>query len=148
MTLPLSQRSQDQTLRTLTLDMLLTQQAQIGQMQGWLAAWNQPLASSPSSMETMPGMSDMNTMPGMASQTQVNALLTLPEPVAEVSFLRLMIRHHQGGVTMAQEVLRQTQQPAVVRLATAIVQSQQSEILAMQEMLRERGMASATRETR
>jgi uncharacterized protein (DUF305 family) len=137
MALALYQRSSDPTIRPLALDIILTQRAQIGQMQGWLAVWNQPLAQEPSSMDSM------HTMPGMASQQQVNALQTLPVADAEVSFLRLMIRHHQGGVRMAQQELRQTQQPEVVRLATAIVQSQQSEIQAMQEQLRERGVPTS-----
>lgn len=49
-----------------------------------------------------------------------------------------MIRHHQGGVFMAQEALRRTNRPEVVRLATAIVAGQQSEIDYMTDLLARR----------
>lgn len=78
-------------------------------------------------------------MMGMANREQVNELRTLPVPETEVSFLQLMIRHHQGGVMMAQEALRQTSRPEVVRLAEAISNGQQSEIEYMQGLLKQRG---------
>jgi uncharacterized protein (DUF305 family) len=80
-------------------------------------------------------------MIGMASREQINELGTLPVAEAEVTFLQLMIRHHQGGVIMAQEALRQTSRPEVVRLAEAIVNGQQSEIDYMQGLLKQRGAA-------
>jgi uncharacterized protein (DUF305 family) len=58
-----------------------------------------------------------------------------------VSFLNLMIAHHQGGVEMARTALAQTQQPEVVRLAQSIIDAQQGEITLMEGMLRERGAA-------
>jgi uncharacterized protein (DUF305 family) len=58
---------------------------------------------------------------------------------AEISFLQLMIAHHQAGVEMAQAILERTDRPDVVRLATSIVNSQQSEIELMTDMLAKRG---------
>ena len=133
MALIMDDRSTNQEIRTLARDITLTQQAQIGQMQGWLAVWSQPLSGP-----TAP-MNGMDSMMGMASQQQINALQSLPVPQAEVAFLKLMIRHHQGGIMMAKEVLRTSQRPEVVRSATAIVNSQQSEIQAMQGLLNQRG---------
>ncbi|HMN29918.1 MAG TPA: DUF305 domain-containing protein, partial [Caldilineaceae bacterium] len=40
----LRDRSDDEEMRQLALDILLTQQAQIGMMQGWLAVWGLPYA--------------------------------------------------------------------------------------------------------
>lgn len=128
----LRDRSTDEELRRFALDILLTQQAQIGQMQGWLAVWRLPLSG------LQPPMSGMGEMMGMATRQQINDLQTLTVPEAEVSFLQLMIRHHQGGVFMAQAALRQTNRPEVVRLATAIVQGQQNEIDYMTDSLARR----------
>ena len=125
-------RSDDEELRRFALDIMLTQQAQIGQMQGWLAVWNRPLAAPPGAIAS--------EMPGMATQQQINDLQTLPVDQMEVSFLQLMIRHHEGGVAMAQQALQQTNHSIVVRLAQAIIQSQQSEIAYMQELLKRRGV--------
>jgi len=133
MALLLRERSADAELRQLTLDIMLGQQAQIGQMQGWLAVWGLPLAGA------QPPMAGQAGMMGMATQQAVNALQTLPLAEAEVAFLQLMIRHHQGGVAMAEAALAQTQRPEVVRLATAIVQAQQGEITYMTQLLAQRG---------
>lgn len=155
----LRDRTSNQALRTLTLDIMLTQQAQIGQMQGWLAAWKLPLSapvppttpvkSQTTSTTPMEGMSDQSQMagdpsqmPGMATQAEINRLGSLPQAEAEVAFLQLMIRHHRGGVTMARKVLGQTSRPEVTRLAQAIVQSQESEISYMQDLLRQRGVST------
>ena len=38
------ERSEAEDLRRLALDIFTSQQVQVGQMQGWLAAWGQPLS--------------------------------------------------------------------------------------------------------
>jgi uncharacterized protein (DUF305 family) len=127
------ERSQDPTLRTFLLDLMLTQQAQIGQMHGWLAVWG----VSQSGLE--PPMNGMGEAMGMASREDINALGTLDLNDAEVKFLQLMIRHHQGGVMMAQSLLKQSQRPEVTTLANAIVTGQNSEIAVMKDLLEKRG---------
>lgn len=129
----LRERSEDEELRRLALDIFTSQQVQVGQMQGWLAAWSQPLSS--------PQSGSHGEMMGMATPEQLNQLKNLPVAEAEVTFLQLMIRHHQGGVIMAQEALAQTNRPEVVRLATAIVEAQESEIDYMQRLLEQRDAA-------
>lgn len=132
MALIVRDRTPNEQLRVITLDMMLTQQAQRGMMLGWLEAWELPLTRGAP-------MNGMGEMMGMATQAQINELKALPVPAAEVAFLNLMIRHHQGGVAMAEEALKQTRRPEVVRMARAIVNAQQSEIAYMQELLKQRG---------
>lgn len=126
-------RSEDEGLRQLTLDMILTQQNQIGQMQAWLNLWNVPQEG------LEPPMQGMGEMMGMAPQESVNALTTLPISEAEVSFLQLMIRHHEGGVFMAQDILKTTRNAVVKRLAESVVASQTGEIAYMESLLEKRG---------
>lgn len=133
MALIIRDRSTNEELRTFALDILLTQQAQRGQMQGWLAAWNQPLAG------VEPPMGGMGEMMGMATPQQVEELRSLPVAEADVRFLQLMTRHHQGGVMMAQAALDETNRAEVQRLASAITNSQQSEMEYMQTLLQQRG---------
>jgi uncharacterized protein (DUF305 family) len=125
-------RTADAELRQLTLDMILTQQNQIGQMQAWLNLWNVPQEG------LEPPMGGMGETMGMASQQRVNDLATLPISEAEISFLQLMIRHHEGGVFMAQDILG-TRQAVVKRLAESIVASQSGEIEYMESLLEKRG---------
>lgn len=128
-------RTTNEELRYLTLDMILTQQAQFGQMQGWLAVWQQPLAVAE------PPMNGHGEHMGMATAEQIDSLRTLPVEQAEERFLQLMIRHHQGALLMAEDVLASTSRPEVVRLATAIKNGQSSEIAFMEKRLNERGAA-------
>ncbi len=126
-------RSPEEAMHTLATDIILTQQAQIGQMSGWLAAWGRPLAGEAAPMQ------GMGLMMGMAAQGEVNALRMLPLAEAEVSFLQLMLRHHQGGVFMAEDLLKAGGRPEVIRMAQSIVAAQQNEIGLMREMLALRG---------
>jgi len=91
-------RTTNEELRYFTLDMILTQQAQIGQMQGWLAVWQQPLAVAE------PPMNGHGEHMGMATAEQIESLRTLPVEEAEERFFQLMVRHHQGALVMAEDV--------------------------------------------
>jgi uncharacterized protein (DUF305 family) len=71
-------------------------------------------------------MAGIGEMMGMATEADVDQLRTLPIPEAEALFLQLLTRNDQGGVQMAQRARDTTGVPAVVRLATSIVGSQQA----------------------
>jgi uncharacterized protein (DUF305 family) len=62
----LRDRTADTEMRQLALDIMLTQQAQIGQMQGWLNVWGYPIASIEPAMAWME-MPTTDPMPGMAT---------------------------------------------------------------------------------
>lgn len=133
-------RTQDPLLAALATDIVLTQQSQIGRFSGWLDQWGLPMTSldAPMSWAQEHTAMDMEAMPGMATNDEIRQLDSLPLDQAEVLFLNLMIRHHRGGVEMAEAVLTMTGRDEVRRLASSIVTSQQSEIDAMQSMLDER----------
>jgi uncharacterized protein (DUF305 family) len=129
-------RTRDPAIRTLATDITLTQQAQIGQMQGWLAAWGLPLTGTG---PPMAWMGHTGRMPGMATPEEINRLRGAPPEEADRLFLRLMIEHHRGAIPMAKAALERADRPEVERLAGAILRSQRGEIRLMQQMLRERG---------
>lgn len=132
-------RTEDPDIRSLTTDVVLTQQAQIGRMQGWLEAWELPPTSAEPPMAWM-GHSTEGRMPGMAKQSDINRLQDLPPDEADALFLRLMIPHHKGALPMAQAALDNTDQPEVRRLAQSIINAQTTEIKAMQRMLEKRDL--------
>lgn len=135
-------RTTDETVRGIALDMLLTQRQQQGQMFGWITVWGLPQASSSVMAWMGEGHHDLGSveaMPGMATAEQLDALRAAEGVEAERIFLTLMIPHHQGGVEMAEVALERAQQPEVRRLAEAIVVSQLAEITVLTEMLDERG---------
>ncbi len=131
-------RTENDRINSLATDIALTQQAQIGQMQGWLNLWDLPIARTEPAMTWM-GMSTEGRMPGMASTEEINRLRDLPPEEADRLFLQLMIPHHEAAVPMSDAVLDETGNPAVERLANAVISSQEAEISIMQKMLRDMG---------
>ena len=127
----------DPAIRSLATDILLTQQNQIGQMLGWLNIWGLP-ATGPAPPMTWMGHPTTGLMPGMASPEEMADLVGLSGPASDIAFLHLMIRHHQGGIPMADTALARSGNAAVRDLARAIVVAQEAEIAIMEEMLRER----------
>ncbi len=127
-------------MQTLAKDIALTQQAQIGQMQGWLSVWGLPMTGAEPAMAWMGHPTD-GRMPGMATPEEIEALQEASPQEAEKRFLQLMIPHHQAAVPMAEAVLEETDRPEVRRLASAVIASQRAEIEVMREMLEERGAA-------
>ncbi|MEW6635785.1 MAG: DUF305 domain-containing protein [Actinomycetota bacterium] len=134
----LQDKTDDRRLETLAEDIALTQQNQIGQMQGWLAVWGLPVTGSEPPMSWM-GHPVRGRMPGMASPEEINRLRNASPEEAERLFLQLMIPHHRAAVEMSEAILEHTSEPAVRRLANAILDSQRSEIRTMKQLLRERG---------
>ena len=156
-------RTANPEIRSLALDILLTQQHQIGQMYGWLTAWHLPPTSTGPALSWMsasstsqPGAStghDMSgmgegdshgrpggrSMPGMARSGELTRLARLPDRPAQRLFLTLMIRHHRGGVAMARQAASRAEQPVVRRLARSIAAAQTAEIAALRQLLAERG---------
>ena len=135
MSVTLVKRAANPEIRLLAQDILLTQQAQIGQMQGWLMAWGRPLAGREAPMSGM----DRSSM-GMASAAEEKTLTSLPVKVAETQFLILMRRHHQGGVAMATAALKTVRRSEVRAFAQRVVTAQTSEIQALDALLQGRGV--------
>ncbi len=135
-------KSQSEAVRIMASDIALTQQAQIGQMQGWLAVWGLPVAGTEPAMSWMEHPTE-GPMPGMATPKEIGRLYDAPPEEADAMFLRLMIPHHRAAVPMAEAALERTDRPEVRQLAEAIVGSQRTEIRVMQDMLRSMGAAPA-----
>ncbi|SEG89321.1 Uncharacterized conserved protein, DUF305 family [Thermomonospora echinospora] len=138
--------TEDEAVRLLAYDIINTQSAQIGMMTAWLDQWEAPKVDPGGSMRWMSGHGGHGggpaaTMPGMATREQLEELENAEGRAAEVLFLKLMIAHHRGGVSMAEAILSRTDHKQVERLARTMVQGQRSEVDLMNTMLRERGAA-------
>lgn len=131
-------RSTDAELSFLALDILTTQQGQIGIMSGWLDLWGHTQTSR---APVMAWMGHEGAMPGMASSAEVVALERLPVAQLDEQYLRMMVRHHRGAVPMAAYAADHASSRDVVRLARAMEQSQAAEIDLMQSLLAARGHA-------
>ena len=144
-------RTDDEDVRLLALDIQGTQSQQQGQMFGWLRMWNLPQASSGPAMAWMGGEhghgeaggdgSAAVAMPGLVPDEQMAMLADAEGVEAERLYLALMIPHHQGAVEMAEAALEHAEQPVVRELAEKVIQSQAAEISVLESMLEERGGA-------
>lgn len=132
-------KTESEEIRTMAADMALTQQGQIGQMQGWLDVWGLPATGPEPAMSWM-GHPTEGRMPGMASPQEINRLRNAPPDEGDRLFLQLMIPHHRAAVPMAEAALERSDRPEVRRLANAIIASQEGEIRIMREMLESRGV--------
>lgn len=141
------ERTEDEAVRGLAFDIAETQKDQVGRMQGWLALWGLPPTGG-DTMAWMVGASGSHAghgtgedvaMPGMATEQELAALRGLTGRPFDVEFLRLMMRHHQGGKKMAEYAADHAEVNAVRTLARTIAESQSAETKLMAGMLAERG---------
>ncbi|MBP2323164.1 uncharacterized protein (DUF305 family) [Kibdelosporangium banguiense] len=147
----------DPTIKTLAFDIEGTQKTQVGMMAGYLDIWNQPESRPPNrqamswmatdaagshshgSVSNHPGMEPGQLMPGMATQEELAKLRKLTGKDLDVYFLQLMIRHHEGGLSMATYGETHVQLDPLRNLARTIVTSQTGEVSYMTSLLAERG---------
>ena len=142
------EETDNQEIRGFAFDIINTQANQRGMMLGWLDLWQQPLSTTKTPMMWM--MDDMSSMdhsqmtkdftpgaymPGMATSDEMQTLVEASGTDAEQLFLELMIRHHKGGVMMADGVIKRSENETVTRLAQTMVNGQQAEIDYMNELL-------------
>jgi len=139
-------RSEDPEVRQIAFDISATQTGQAGRMQGWLALWGVPQSGGDTMAWMTEGGShdhgmtmDGGLMPGMATEDELANLRELRGTAFDVEFLRLMIRHHQGGFEMAEYTVEHADVPAVRDLAQAIAKAQSAETRTMATMLTARG---------
>ncbi|MEV0615818.1 DUF305 domain-containing protein [Nonomuraea sp. NPDC050404] len=137
-------------IRSLAFDIINTQANQRGMFQGWLQQWRLDPSTDQPAMAWMsghghgatPGAAPAATpgvMPGMATPQELTKLKEARGTQAEVLFLQLMIRHHEGGVDMAEGLLRLSTRSEVVSMAQKIVDGQSGEIKLMTDLLKQRG---------
>ncbi|MFE3071387.1 DUF305 domain-containing protein [Streptomyces sp. NPDC059247] len=101
------------------------QKPEIGAMEAWLKNNGGPREQTGH---------DHGSMPGMATEAQLKELEDARGKAFDELFLKLMITHHEGAVTMAAEVLGQGNNVLVEEMANDVIAQQSSEINRMRSM--------------
>lgn len=131
-------------LRRLTARIINAQRDEIGLMQRWLRDRGRPVPEVDASGTVhAPGGEhamhmDHELMPGMLSPEQLDQLRAAKGTDFDRLFLRYMIQHHQGAVTMVHELFATdgaAQDELVFKIASDIQVDQTTEIERMQLML-------------
>lgn len=123
---------------------VVAQTDEIAIMQNWLRSKGAPVPeATPGPMKmTMNGMSHDMLMPGMLTADEVQALDAARGPEFDRLFLIGMIKHHEGAITMVEELYASpgaAQDETVFRFSSDVVADQTTEIRVMKQMLEARG---------
>ena len=118
---------------------------EIALMNSWLTAWNQPVMAGMKPGETMlPGASmegmhmegmEMGAMEGMMSAADMTALSKASGPEFDKMWLTMMVKHHDGAITMSKTVQTDGQSADVKTLAGKIITAQMAEIKEMNKVV-------------
>jgi uncharacterized protein (DUF305 family) len=123
-------RTQDPKIAALAAGIEDDQLLDIGAMRGYLALWQAPILPAGPPMSWMADAdhhAGMPAMPGMASTAEINALRKATGAAMDAMFLRLMLRHHEGGQAMLADAAAHANLEAVRALASRIAFHQQEE---------------------
>lgn len=108
------------------------QDPEIQMMSGWLDAWGAPMKMGDDhGSHDMGGMS----MEGMMSDDDMQALMDADGADFDRMWLEMMIAHHEGAITMAEQVKAESSNTDVTTLADAVISGQTAEIATMQQLL-------------
>jgi uncharacterized protein (DUF305 family) len=130
------------SVRTLAERIINAQHDEIASMQQWLRDRLQPVpepdTAGTSATMSMPGMEHDVHVPGMLTDAQMRQLDEARGPSFDRLFLKFMIQHHRGAVTMVTQLFDTYgagQDQAIFKIASDVNVDQNTEIARMQKML-------------
>ncbi|MEO8580786.1 MAG: DUF305 domain-containing protein, partial [Gemmatimonadales bacterium] len=128
------------SVQTLASRIINAQQDEIAIMQRWLGDRLRPIpeARSGPMMMSMNGMEHMMLMPGMLTEAQMKELDAASGPTFDRLFLKYMIQHHRGAVSMVKDLFDSYgagQDELVFKFASDVNVDQNTEIARMDKML-------------
>jgi uncharacterized protein (DUF305 family) len=136
--------TQSADIKILAQQIAAEQLPEIVQLQDLLSNWGQPAAPATSRMSGVAGMSGMDDTtnaghtvsgPGMMTDQQMHDLSAASGAAFDRLFVRMMIKHHGAGITMAQTELSDGENADAQQLAENISDSQQAQTAYMIQML-------------
>ena len=98
---------------------------EISTMESWLEAHD---------AKSTPSAHEHEAMPGMATEAQLTNLRAAKGKSFDELFLKLMITHHEGAITMATDVKAQGNNIQIEEMADDVIAQQTSEISRMRDM--------------
>jgi uncharacterized protein (DUF305 family) len=141
-----AERSTTPAMALLAERITVSQQDEIAIMQRWLAERRQtvPAVAGGHDAHAMHGASSgasdnaAHSMPGMLSPAQMDSLTAARGRDFDRLFLRYMIQHHEGALTMVVDLLKTpgaARDPMVFQFVSDVDTDQRAEIRRMQAML-------------
>jgi uncharacterized protein (DUF305 family) len=125
MTALVPERAASAQVKKLAARITAAQQPEIAAMEGWLKTNGAPAQQ---------GHHGHGAMPGMATDVQLAQLKAARGEAFDDLFLKLMITHHDGAVTMAADVLSEGNNVLIEEMANDVIAQQTAEINRMRSM--------------
>ncbi len=125
------------SVQTLCDRIVASQTDEINLLSRWLADRHEAVPHPDPEHSMMPEMDAAHMMPGMLSAAQLAQLDRTRGPDFDELFLRFMIQHHQGAITMVNELFAAGagEENPVYKMASSVFADQTTEIERMQRML-------------
>jgi uncharacterized protein (DUF305 family) len=126
------------SLRAMCERIVVGQTDEIVLMQRWLRDRHETVPQPDTIYRPMPGMSMVTMMPGMLTDAQLAQLDSARGQNFDRLFLNDMIQHHQGAITMVNELFGSKgggEEEIVFRFASDVYADQTTEIARMNRML-------------
>jgi len=126
-----------QSLRALCERIVVGQRDEIALASRWLRARHEAVPEVDPAHAMMPGMDHGTMMPGMLTAEQLAQLDAARGAEFDRLFLTFMIQHHQGAITMVNELFSRGggEDEVAYRFASDVFADQTTEIDRMQKML-------------
>ena len=139
MTALLESHTENQGLRSLGARISRSQSDEIKFMKRWLASRGQPVSQAmPDTPHTHTPHGSMMLMPGMLTAEQMEALRKARGEEFDRLFLKGMIQHHGGALTMVKDLFDTAgagQDAELFNFATDVDSGQRAEIRIMERLL-------------
>lgn len=108
------------------------QDPEIEQLTTWLEDWGQDVPDREMSMDRDMGDMSMN---GMMTQDQMDEMAAATGAEFDQMFLEMMIVHHEGAVSMAEDEVANGKYDPAIEMAQSIIDGQSAEIDEMNQLL-------------
>jgi len=141
MTALIDSHTDNKELRTLGARISRSQSDEVKFMKRWLMARGEPITPAMHEMHGMDMSSHSMLMPGMLTPKQMDALKRAKGKEFDQLFLKGMIQHHNGALTMVKDLFDSAgagQDAELFNFVTDVDSGQRAEIKIMQTMLGEK----------
>lgn len=121
-------RASSAEVMTLAAEIKKAQDPEIKTLSGWLKGWGEQIPAEGADHSG-------HAMAGMMGEDDMSTLESASGAEFDTAFLKLMVKHHEGAVTMSKTEQSQGSNPAAKDLAGRIVTAQSAEITRMNGLL-------------
>ncbi|MFJ4685369.1 DUF305 domain-containing protein [Streptomyces sp. NPDC088789] len=123
-------RAGSEEVKTLAKEIKKAQDPEIRTMTGWLDAWGEEVPADGGSSGH-----EGHSMAGMMTEEEMKELEGASGEAFDTAFLKLMVKHHEGAVEMAEAEKKDGAYQPALDLADAVITTQSAEITRMNGLL-------------